>query len=47
MDDILYRIIACSATFAFVMSLVTGWWPLILASLILAGVLFSVLRRIP
>ena len=47
MDDILFNIIAVTATFAFVLSLVTGWWPLILASLILAGVLFWFLRRIP
>lgn len=44
MDSLLFNIIAFSATAGFILGIISGWLPLILVSLVLAG-LFVWLAR--
>ena len=46
MDDLLFRILALAATAGFILGIISGWLPLLLVSLLLAG-LFVWLTRKP
>ncbi len=44
MDDALFHIIAIAATAGFILGILSGWLPLLLAGVVLAG-LFLLLAR--
>ncbi|MDF1658766.1 MAG: hypothetical protein P1U58_14220 [Verrucomicrobiales bacterium] len=46
MDDFLFHILALAATAGFILGIISGWLPLLLVSLLLAG-LFIWLTRNP
>lgn len=47
MDDLLFNILAVTATLAFVLGFISGWLPLFLASIAIAGLLYWLLGRLP
>ena len=46
MDDLLFRTLAVAATAGFLLGILSGWWPFLLVSALLAG-LFVWLTRKP
>jgi hypothetical protein len=46
MNDLLFNVIAIAATTGFLLGIISGWLPLILVSILLAGLVFWVLPKI-
>ncbi|MGB0154568.1 MAG: hypothetical protein ACPGFB_11105 [Verrucomicrobiales bacterium] len=46
MDELLFRTLSLAATVGFVLGLLQGWLPLILLSLLLAGVFVWLARKL-
>ena len=47
MNDVLFNVIALTATAGFLLGVVQGWLPMIMISIILAGLLYWGLKRLP
>ncbi|MDF1813142.1 MAG: hypothetical protein P1V20_13170 [Verrucomicrobiales bacterium] len=46
MNELLFNIIAISATAGFVLGVISGWLPLLVVSIIIAGLLHYASRRL-
>lgn len=47
MNDLLFNLIAITATTGFVLGVISGWLPLLAVSLILAGLLYWLVKKLP
>lgn len=45
MDDFLFRVLSVAATAGFLLGIVSGWWPVLLVSILLAGLFVSLTRK--
>ncbi|MCG8601140.1 MAG: hypothetical protein MI807_13435 [Verrucomicrobiales bacterium] len=45
MDDFIFRILAVAATAGFLLGILSGWWPFLLVSALLAGLFVWLTRK--